>query len=139
MLLPISQKSPQGCPGNSVNVCLVEHRSFPACVVHVPLISQVYPIDGTAQTICRAATGRHKLQVKLATSHIRSALTLGQPVPVMALYRQVSLGVVLTVTILKSLVFFFFFFCAPQLRLWGSPVWVEIFAYVTVFLTQPLR
>ena len=28
MLHPISQQSPQGCPQNSANVCLVEHRSF---------------------------------------------------------------------------------------------------------------
>ena len=27
-LRPVSQQSPQGCPRNSVNVCLVEHRSF---------------------------------------------------------------------------------------------------------------
>ena len=35
--------------------------------------------------------------------------------------------------------FFFFFFCVPQLYLWGSPFLDEIFAYVTVFLIQPLR
>ena len=29
--------------------------------------------------------------------------------------------------------FFFFFFCVPQLYLWGSPFLGEIFAYVTVF------
>ena len=29
--------------------------------------------------------------------------------------------------------FFFFFFCVPQLYFWGSPFWGEIFAYVTVF------
>ena len=29
--------------------------------------------------------------------------------------------------------FFFFFFCVPQLYLWGSPLLGEIFAYVTVF------
>ena len=34
---------------------------------------------------------------------------------------------------------FFFFFCVPQLYLWGSPLLDEIFAYVTVFLIQPLR
>ena len=28
---------------------------------------------------------------------------------------------------------FFFFFCVPQLYLWGSPLLGEIFAYVTVF------
>ena len=28
--------------------------------------------------------------------------------------------------------FFFFFLCVPQLYLWGSPLWGEIFAYVTV-------
>ena len=28
-LLPASQKSPKGCPRNSANVCLVEHRLFP--------------------------------------------------------------------------------------------------------------
>ena len=28
--------------------------------------------------------------------------------------------------------FFFFFFGVPQLYLWGSPLWGEIFAYVTV-------
>ena len=28
---------------------------------------------------------------------------------------------------------FFFFFCVPQLYLWGSPFLGEIFAYVTVF------
>ena len=27
---------------------------------------------------------------------------------------------------------FFFFFCVPQLYLWGSPFLGEIFAYVTV-------
>ena len=27
-LRPVSQESPQGCPGNSANICLVEHRSF---------------------------------------------------------------------------------------------------------------
>ena len=32
-----------------------------------------------------------------------------------------------------------FFFCVPQLYLWGSPLLGEIFAYVTVFLIQPLR
>ena len=30
--------------------------------------------------------------------------------------------------------FVFFFFCVPQLYLWGSPLLGEIFAYVTVFL-----
>ena len=35
--------------------------------------------------------------------------------------------------------FFFFFFPVPQLYLWGSPLLGEIFAYVTVFLIQPLR
>ena len=30
-------------------------------------------------------------------------------------------------------VFFWFFFCVPQLYLWGSPLLGEIFAYVTVF------
>ena len=29
MLRPASQQSPQGCPRNTANVCLVEHRSFP--------------------------------------------------------------------------------------------------------------
>ena len=29
--------------------------------------------------------------------------------------------------------FFGFFFCIPQLYLWGSPLLGEIFAYVTVF------
>ena len=28
VLHPVSQQSPQGCPRNSVNICLVEHRSF---------------------------------------------------------------------------------------------------------------
>ena len=28
MLCPISQQSPKGCPRNSANICLVEHRSF---------------------------------------------------------------------------------------------------------------
>ena len=28
-LRPVSQQSPKGCPRNSVNVCLVEYRSFP--------------------------------------------------------------------------------------------------------------
>ena len=28
---------------------------------------------------------------------------------------------------------FFFFFCVPQLYLWGSPFFGEIFAYVTIF------
>ena len=27
-LRPVSQQSPQGCPRNSVNICLVEHKSF---------------------------------------------------------------------------------------------------------------
>ena len=27
-LNPVSQQSPQGCPGNSANICLVEHSSF---------------------------------------------------------------------------------------------------------------
>ena len=27
-LCPVSQQSPQGCPRNSANICLVEHRSF---------------------------------------------------------------------------------------------------------------
>ena len=27
-LRPISQQSPEGCPRNSANICLVEHRSF---------------------------------------------------------------------------------------------------------------
>ena len=27
-LRPVSQQSPQGCPWNSANICLVEHRSF---------------------------------------------------------------------------------------------------------------
>ena len=30
-------------------------------------------------------------------------------------------------------VLFLFFFCVPQLYLWGSPLLGEIFAYVTVF------
>ena len=29
--------------------------------------------------------------------------------------------------------FYFIFFCVPQLYLWGSPLLGEIFAYVTVF------
>ena len=29
-LRPVSQQSPQGCPRNSANICLVEHRSFSA-------------------------------------------------------------------------------------------------------------
>ena len=29
--------------------------------------------------------------------------------------------------------FSFFFWCVPQLYLWGSPLLGEIFAYVTVF------
>ena len=29
-LRPVSQRSPQGCPRNSANICLVEHRSFSA-------------------------------------------------------------------------------------------------------------
>ena len=29
-LHPVSQQSPQGCPRNSANICLVEHRSFSA-------------------------------------------------------------------------------------------------------------
>ena len=29
MLRPVFQQSPQGCPRNSANVCLVEHRLFP--------------------------------------------------------------------------------------------------------------
>ena len=28
MLRPVSQQSPQGCPRNSANICLVEHRLF---------------------------------------------------------------------------------------------------------------
>ena len=35
--------------------------------------------------------------------------------------------------------FFVFFLGVPQLYLWGSPLLGEIFAYVTVFLIQPLR
>ena len=27
-LRPVSQQSPQGCPRNSANICLVQHRSF---------------------------------------------------------------------------------------------------------------
>ena len=27
-LLPVFKQSPQSCPGNSANICLVEHRSF---------------------------------------------------------------------------------------------------------------
>ena len=27
-LCPVCQQSPQGCPQNSANICLVEHRSF---------------------------------------------------------------------------------------------------------------
>ena len=30
MLCPASQQSPQGCPRNRANICLVEHRSFSA-------------------------------------------------------------------------------------------------------------
>ena len=30
-------------------------------------------------------------------------------------------------------VFFFCFWCVPQLYLWGSPLLGEIFVYVTVF------
>ena len=42
-----------------------------------------------------------------------------------------SLGFVL---FCSALFFFsFFFFCVPQLYLWGSPLLGEIFAYVTVF------
>ena len=29
-LRPVSQQSPQSCPRNSANICLVEHRSFSA-------------------------------------------------------------------------------------------------------------
>ena len=29
-LRPVSQQSPQGCPRNNDNICLVEHRSFSA-------------------------------------------------------------------------------------------------------------
>ena len=29
-LRPVSEQSPQGCPRNSANICLVEHRSFSA-------------------------------------------------------------------------------------------------------------
>ena len=29
-LRPVYQQSPQGCPRNSANICLVEHRSFSA-------------------------------------------------------------------------------------------------------------
>ena len=28
VLLPVPQQSPQGCPQNRANICLVEHRSF---------------------------------------------------------------------------------------------------------------
>ena len=31
-LRPVSQQSPQGCPRNSANICLVEHRSFSTLV-----------------------------------------------------------------------------------------------------------
>ena len=34
---------------------------------------------------------------------------------------------------------FFFFFCVPQLHLWGSPFWGEIFAVCDRFLIQSLR
>ena len=37
------------------------------------------------------------------------------------------------------LFFFFFFFCIPQLDLWGFTILGKTFAYVTVFLIQPLR
>ena len=30
-------------------------------------------------------------------------------------------------------IYLFFFFCVPQLYLWGSPLLGEIFVYVTVF------
>ena len=35
--------------------------------------------------------------------------------------------------VLVNFFFFFFFLCVPQLYLWGSPLFGEIFAYVTVF------
>ena len=33
----------------------------------------------------------------------------------------------------------FFFFCVPQLYLWGSPSWVRFLHYMTIFSIQPLR
>ena len=36
-------------------------------------------------------------------------------------------------------VFFVFFFCIPQLYLWGSPLLGEIFAYVTVFFNPTIK
>ena len=47
-----------------------------------------------------------------------------------------SSGLVCCVLLARFLNFFFFFFLAISL---GFTVLVEIFAYVTVFLTQPLR
>ena len=35
--------------------------------------------------------------------------------------------------------FFYFFFCVPQLYLWGSPLLGEIFAYVTVFFNPTIK
>ena len=83
------------------------------------------------------------------TSH--SILTLSQPVPALTLYRQVHGKAVTGIPFWKLLVWLdwkkiqgknglkkiFFFFCVPQLYLWGSPLLGEIFAYVTVFFFNP--
>ena len=34
---------------------------------------------------------------------------------------------------------FFFFFRVPQLYLWGSPVWVVFFAYMTIFFSPTIE
>ena len=48
-----------------------------------------------------------------------------------------SYGAIINGSLLCQFVFFclfvWFFFCVPQLYLWGSPLLGEIFAYVTVF------
>ena len=45
----------------------------------------LYPRDGSAQTIVRAATLRLKLKIKLSFSLCHSILTPGQPVPALTL------------------------------------------------------
>ena len=45
----------------------------------------VYPSNGSAQTILRAATLTWKLQIKLSTSPSHSILTPGRPVPALTL------------------------------------------------------
>ena len=63
----------------------------------------VYLIDGSAQTILRAATLRYKLQIQLSNSPSHSILTPGRLVPVLTLYRRAPGRVATGVPIFKSL------------------------------------